>query len=95
MTFFVRRCLLLFVVCELFIFFMIYCFGPKSIKTLYSIRNMQVQARKDIVTLQQEIEFLKQKIVSNQTDFAQEKIARERLLMKKDDEIVYFKTIKR
>ena len=95
MTFFVRRCLLLFIVGELFVFFMLYCFGPKGLKTFYDISSMQSQTRSDILTLQQEIAALKQEIVLNQTDFAKEKIARERLLMKKDGETVYFKTTMR
>lgn len=92
MTFFVRRCLLLFMIAELFIFFVIYCFGPKGLKTLYNIGHVQLQVRNDICKLQQDIETLKKEIGRNQTDFVQEKIARERLLMKKNDEMVYFKT---
>ncbi len=92
MTFFVRRCLKLFLIFELFIFFVIYCFGPKSLKSLHDIRRMQVETIKDIATLKQEIETLKYTIARNQTDFAKEKIARERLIMKKNNETVYFKT---
>lgn len=92
MTFFVRRCLKLFFIFELFIFFVIYCFGPKSLKSLHDIRRMQVETIKDIATLKQEIETLKYTIARNQTDFAKEKIARERLIMKKNNETVYFKT---
>jgi cell division protein FtsB len=53
---------------------------------------MQVETIKDIATLKQEIETLKYTIARNQTDFAKEKIARERLIMKKNNETVYFKT---
>lgn len=92
MTFFVRRCLKLFLIFELLIFFVIYCFGPKSLKSLHEIKRMHVETIKDIATLKQEIEILKCDIARNQTDFAKEKIARERLIMKKNNETVYFKT---
>jgi cell division protein FtsB len=92
MTFFVRRCLMLFVVGEMFVFFMVYCFGPNSLKSLYEIKHLKVQTEIDIVNLQKEIIDLQQKTKINQTDFAKEKIAREQLLMKKDNETVYFKT---
>ena len=91
MTFFVRRCLKLFLIFELLIFFVIYCFGPKSLKSLHDIAKMQTETIKDIAALKQEIETLKSNIARNQTDFAKEKIARERLVMKKNNETVYFK----
>ncbi|OGB85866.1 hypothetical protein A3J41_01160 [candidate division TM6 bacterium RIFCSPHIGHO2_12_FULL_38_8] len=91
MTFFVRRCLILLVSFEVIIFFVIYCFGPKSLKSLYEIHCLQVTTRAEICTLQKEIELLKSGIACNQTDFAKEKIARERLLMKKNGEMIYFK----
>ena len=91
MTFFVRRCLMIFISFELFIFFVIYCFGPNSLKTLYEIHRLQVATRFEITALQKEIEILKSDIDYHQTDFAKEKIARQRLLMKKNDETIYFK----
>ena len=91
MTFFVRRCLLIFMIFELLIFCVVYCFGPKGLKTLWDVEHMCIQVDKDIVLLHKEIESLQIDIAQNQTSFAKEKIARERLLMKKDDEIVYFK----
>ncbi len=95
MTFFVRRCLILFIGFELLIFFVVYCFGPKSLKFLYDIKTLQVTTQSEIVQLKKEIEILKSDIARNQTDFAKEKIARQRLLMKKHDETIYFKTIVR
>jgi cell division protein FtsB len=92
MTFFVRRCLILFLGFELSIFFVIYCFGPKSLKSLYDINNLQVATKSDIAQLKKDIEILKSDIACHQTDFAKEKIARERLVMKKNDETIYFKT---
>ncbi len=67
-----------------------YCFGPKGIKTLMDI----VQQKKDIVVcidqLKQDNKQLEQQIEYYSTDFAQEKIAREVLLMKRENETVYF-----
>lgn len=91
MTFFVRRCLLMFMIFELLIFCVVYCFGPKGLKTYWDIGQMCVQVDKDIILLEKEIESLQGDIAQHQTSFAKEKIARERLLMKRDDEIVYFK----
>ncbi len=93
MTFFVRRCLKLFLIFEFTIFFLLYCFGPKSLKSLHDIQCLKMQTEQDIKSLQQEIETLKREINQNQTEFAKEKIARQRLLMKKNNEIVYFKTM--
>lgn len=92
MTFFVRRCLILFLGFELLIFFVVYCFGPNSLKSLYDIKVLQNATHSEIVQLQHEIERLKSDVLKNQTDFAKEKIARQRLLMKKQDETIYFKT---
>ncbi len=91
MTFFVHRCLKMFLIFELLIFFVVYCFGPKSLKSLYDIECMKTETVRDIAELKQEIQMLKLEIERNQTDFAQEKIARQRLLMKKNNETIYFK----
>ena len=58
---------------------------------MHDIAKMQTETIKDIAALKQEIETLKSNIARNQTDFAKEKIARERLVMKKNNETVYFK----
>lgn len=94
MTFFIRRCLQFFLVFEVLIFVIIYCFGPKGLKALYEIRQMHAFVYTEIINLQQEIEALKYNVALYQTDFAKEKIARERLLMKRSDETVYFKNSK-
>lgn len=95
MTFFVRRCLKLFLIFELVIFFVIYCFGPKSLKSLHDIESMKIQTVQEISNLKKEIEILKYDVERNQTEFAKEKIARQRLLMKKNNETIYFKTTAR
>lgn len=69
---------------------MIYCFGPKSIRTLYDVQRHELSMKQQICDLQQEILDLQQQIEQNQTLFAKEKIARETLLMKRENEKVYF-----
>ena len=69
---------------------MIYCFGPKSIKTLYDIYHEKDKLQAEIIDLEQENKKLLDLIEFHKTEFAQEKIAREVLLMKRDDEKVYF-----
>lgn len=91
MTFFVRRCLQIFLIFEMVIFFVIYCFGPKSLKFLKEIKNMQHMVSTEIVNLESEVSGLLQESIKLQSAFAKETIARERLLMKKNEENVYFK----
>jgi cell division protein FtsB len=90
MTFFIRRCIIFFLVFEVTIFFVIYCFGPKSIKTLYDIYHEKDKIQREIADLQEENKKLLEQIEFHKTDFAKEKIAREVLMMKREDEKVYF-----
>lgn len=92
MTFLMRRLIVLFLVFELVIFFVLYCFGPKGLIKIMDLRKEQEQTRLDIANIQKEITVLQRDIEMNHSDFAKEKIAREKLLMKKDQEQVYFKT---
>lgn len=91
MTFFVRRCLQIFLIFEFVIFFIVYCFGPKSLKSLQEIQKMHEMVSLEIVCLESEVLNLLQDSIRLQSSFAKEKIARERLLMKKNEENVYFK----
>ncbi len=90
MTFFIRRCIIFFLVFEVTIFFVIYCFGPKSIKTLYDIYKEKDKIEREIVDLEQENKKLLDQIEFHKTDFSKEKLAREVLMMKREDEKVYF-----
>lgn len=90
MIFFIRRTVIFFLVFEVIIFFVIYCFGPKSIRTLYDVQRHESIMQQQIGQLRQEIGQLQQQIEENQTLFAKEKIARETLLMKRENEKVYF-----
>jgi len=91
MTFLMRRFIMAFLVFEVVVFFVLYCFGPKGLTMLVDLRKQQQQARCDISTIQKEIKTLQRDIEISHSDFAKEKIAREKLLMKKDQEQVYFK----
>ncbi|MCX5924169.1 MAG: septum formation initiator family protein [Candidatus Dependentiae bacterium] len=91
MTFIMRRFIICFLVFEVVVFFVLYCFGPRGLTMLVDLRKQQEQARIDIATTQKEIKTLQSDIEMNFSDFAKEKIAREKLLMKKDQEQVYFK----
>ena len=90
MTFFIRRSIIFFLMFEVTIFFVIYCFGPKSIKTLYDVYHQKTKMVQEITLLKQEINDLHSSIAFHRGSFAQERIAREILLMKRDDEVVYF-----
>jgi cell division protein FtsB len=90
MTFFIRRCIIFFLIFELIVFFMIYCFGPKSIKTLHDIYQEKEKIQREIVDIEQENKKLLDLIEFHKTEFAKEKVAREVLTMKRDDEKVYF-----
>jgi cell division protein FtsB len=90
MIFFIRRSIIFFVAFEVVIFFMIYCFGPQSIKTLYDVQRHKIQIEQEVLKLKQEVTELNGQIKENQSSFAQEKLARELLLMKREDEKVYF-----
>lgn len=89
MTFWIRKIIICFVLFEIVVFCMIYCFGPKSLKTLYDVYHQKEKIQQEIVLLQQENKELADLIAYHTTEFAKEKIAREILFMKKPDEKVY------
>lgn len=90
MVFFIRKSIIFFLVFELCVFIVLYCFGPKGIKTWYDVCAQRTVVEQEIESLHQENKRLQEQIEFSKTDFAQEKIAREVLLMKKDNEKVYF-----
>lgn len=91
MTFMIRRCLIGFFTIELIIFVMVYCFGPNSLTTLYDLKQCKEKTIIDIAQLQHDIQLLQSELEQSVTPFAKEKIARERLLMKKPEEIIYLR----
>ena len=89
MTFLVKKIVVLFITFEFFLFIMIYCFGPKGLTTLYDVQRQKKSLECSIVELESSIKKLQADIAQWSTDFAKEKIAREKLLMKRDDEQLY------
>jgi len=89
MTIFFRKIIIFFLLFEVVVFFMIYCFGPKSIKTLYDIYDQKEKIKNEIILLNQKNKELTDLIAYHKSEFAKEKIAREVLNMKKADEKVY------
>lgn len=71
---------------------MLYCFGPNGLHVLSGLKSQTEDVMQEIQLIQKEVQQLKIKIAESKSDFAKEKIARERLLMKKENETVYFKS---
>lgn len=90
MTLFMRRLLLYGVCAEIILFFLLYYFGSNGTHVLAKLALEKKQLIEEIELFQREVDQLDQKIKQARTPFAKEKIARERLLMKKKDEKIYF-----
>ncbi len=70
MVFFIRKSILFFLVFELCVFVVLYCFGPKGIKTWYDISAQRKVVEQEIEDLQQENQKLQEQIEFSKTDFA-------------------------
>ncbi len=90
MTLFIKRAVIFIVIFETILFYVLYCFGPNGIHIRSSLQIQKDQVVQDIMNLEQDIEKLQQEIQESKTDFSKEKIAREKLLMKKDNEMIFF-----
>ncbi|MBP6869700.1 septum formation initiator family protein [Candidatus Babeliales bacterium] len=72
-------------------FVLYYNFGPRGIQKLQELQNIKVATQADIIKIQQENDSLKEQIEEWKTDlFLQEKFAREKLAMQKENETIYF-----
>lgn len=91
MTPFVKKILLSALLFEAILFLMLYCFGPNGRHIMIDLSGQKILLHSEIEELRQDVKNLQHKIQIAQTDFAKEIIARERLLMKKDNETVYFR----
>lgn len=92
MTLFFKRLVLSVLLIESIFFCVLYCFGPNGMHILSSLRAQKVYILADIENLKRDIVQIKQELEYSQGDFYKEKMARERLQMKKNNEIVFFKT---
>lgn len=90
MTLLMRRILLYGFIVEVILFFLLYYFGSNGKPVLIKLLEETKEVGQEITVLQSEINQLNHAIQDGKSSFAKEKIARERLHMKKDKEIVYF-----
>ena len=92
MTLFFKRLVLSVLLIESILFCVLYYFGPNGMHILSSLRAQKVDILTDIDSLKGDIAQIKQELEYSQSAFYKEKMARERLQMKKNNEIVLFKT---
>lgn len=90
MTLFMRRLLIYGLCAEILLFFLLYYFGSNGTHLISKLALEKNQFIHEIENLQHEVNELDQKIQQARTSFAKEKMARERLHMKKKDEKIYF-----
>jgi len=90
MTLFMRKLLAYGIVAEILLFILLYYFGPNGMQVLSRLSLERNAIEQEIVSIRHEINQLDQKMKEGHTAFAKEKIARERLHMKKNNETVYF-----
>ena len=91
MTHFVKKLLLIALLFEVILFLMLYCFGPNGYHVLLGLNTQKQVLAQEVKQLYHDITTLEENIRISQTPFAKEAIARERLFMKRDNEIVYLK----
>ena len=86
------RFLIFFLLFEGIAFTIYYNFGPCGIQALHALKKIKFTAQTDIETIRSKNVDLRDEIEKWQTDmFLQEKFAREKLAMQKENEIIYFK----
>ena len=92
MVFFIRKLLTFVLLFETILFLVLYCFGPNGIHLFFKLKDQKAVVEQEIKNLSVQVRELEEKVALSKQDFYKEKIARERLLMKKDKEEVYFKS---
>lgn len=90
MTLFMRRLLMYGVALEIVLFFLFYYFGSNGTHVVSKLILEKEQIMQEIVNLEHAVDELYDNINQSHSDFIKEKIARERLRMKKKDETIYF-----
>lgn len=74
------------------VFVVYYTFGPRGIKTLQELHHIKIAAQADIDRMSQENKELQEQIKAWKHDiFLQEKFAREKLAMQKENETIFFR----
>ena len=86
-----NKLLFMIITFEGILFLLLYFFGPNGSHLLSELSLQKVKEQEAIVLLERKIDQLQQELKFSQSSFAKEKFARERLLMKKENEKIYFK----
>lgn len=92
MTLFLKRALYFGILIESVLFVLFYFFGPNGLHVLDDLSDQKKVLIAEISQHEQKVKDLQRQLATSQTGFAKETMARERLLMKKDNEQVFFKT---
>lgn len=90
MTLFFRNILKYILLAEMVLFLLFYYFGPSGIQAIQALCHDTKMILQEIDELTKQTADLACQIQESKKPFAKEKMARERLLMKKEHEMVYF-----
>ena len=86
------RFIIVFLVLEVVAFIVYYNFGPRGMCSLYELTKVRTAAQSEIKNLELNNDALRDEIEEWKSDiFLQEKFAREKLALQKEDEIIYFR----
>ncbi len=86
------RLIIFFLLVEGLLFAVYYTYGPRGINVLYELENIKTIAQSDIKNIEQKNNDLRDHIEEWKSDmFLQEKFAREKLSLQKENEIIYFR----
>lgn len=86
------RFIIIFLFVEGAVFIMYYNHGPRGIQTLHALKKIKAAAQSDIKKLTCKNDDLRDQIEAWKNDlFLQEKFAREKLALQKENELIYFK----
>lgn len=86
------RFIVIFLVIEGIAFGVYYTYGPRGIQVLYAMKKLKRIAQDDIQALRKSNTDVREQIESWKHDlFFQEKFAREKLALQKENEIIYYR----
>lgn len=86
------RFIIIFLLIEGVAFVIYYNHGPRGIQALHALKKIKATAQYDIKKLEQKNDDLRDQIAEWKSDlFLQEKFAREKLALQKENEIIYYR----
>lgn len=86
------RFIIIFLLVEGVVFIIYYNHGPRGIQTLHALKKIKATAQSDIKNLTLQNDDLRDQIEEWKSGlFLQEKFAREKLALQKENEIIYYK----